>query len=205
MQELFKLQQLDSKVEYLAKVASVKQLIVQKRIAPDDLWEHYLSTPNRPESGVETLKSYHGILKKFFQYCKARHIEAISGVTAEIASAYMMSLWNQNISSRTYNKHLQALKLIFKTVLPDNSPFAELKAKLLEQESRKAFSREQINVIFAKLDDPEFYLLYKGEIRIVLMLGLCFGLRLHDAACFQWSYIKGDAVEFKPAKKTASA
>ena len=77
----------------------------------------------------------------------------------------MMELWNQNISSRTYNKHLQALKLIFKTVLPDNSPFAELKAKLLEQESRKAFSREQINAIFAKLDDPEFYLLYKNADR----------------------------------------
>ena len=200
IQELFKLQQLDSKAEYLAKVASVKQLIVQKRIAPGKLWEHYLSTPNRPESGVETLKSYHGILKKFLQYCKSKHIEAISGVTAEIASAYMMELWNQNISSRTYNKHLQALKLIFKTVLPDNSPFAELKAKLLEQESRKAFSREQINAIFAKLDDPEFYLLYKDEMRIVLMLGLCFGLRLHDAVCFQWSYIKGDTVEFKPAK-----
>ena len=96
--------------------------------------------------------------------------------------------------SRTYNKHLQALKLIFKTVLPDNSPFAELKAKLLEQESRKAFSREQINAIFAKLDDPEFYLLYKDEMRIVLMLELIFGLRLHDAVCFQWSYIKGNVV-----------
>ena len=105
-----------------------------------------------------------------------------------------------NISSRTYNKHLQALKLIFKTVLPDNSPFAELKAKLLEQESRKAFTREQINAIFTKLDEPEFYLLHKDEMRIVLMLGLSFGLRLHDAVCFQWSYIKGDAVEFKPAK-----
>ena len=55
-------------------------------------------------------------------------------------------------------------------------------------------------LFFAKLDDPEFYLLYKDEMRIVLMLGLCFGLRLHDAACFQWNYIKGDTVEFKPAK-----
>lgn len=90
--------------------------------------------------------------------------------------------------------------MIFKTILPDNSPFAELKAKLLEQESRKAFSREQINAIFAKLDEPAFYLLYKDEMRIMLMLGLCFGLRLHDAACFQWSYIKRDTVEFKPAK-----
>ncbi len=105
-----------------------------------NLWETYLSTPDRPESGVETLKSYHGILKKFLQYCKSKHIEAISGITAEIASAYMMELWNQNISSRTYNKHLQALKLIFKTVLPDNSPFVELKAKLLEEERRKAFT-----------------------------------------------------------------
>ena len=70
IQEFFKLQQLDSKAEYLAKVASVKQLIVQKRISLVELWEHYLSTPNRPESGVETLKSYHVILKKFLQYCK---------------------------------------------------------------------------------------------------------------------------------------
>ena len=200
MQELFKLQQLESKAEYLSKVASVKQLIVQKKITLDALWETYLSTPDRPESGAETLRTYHGVLNKFLKYCSKKNIEAISGITAEIASSYMMSLWKQNISSRTYNKHLQALKLIFKTVLPDNSPFAELKAKLLEQESRKAFTREQINAIFTKLDDPEFYLLHKDEMRIVLMLGLSFGLRLHDAVCFQWSYIKGDAVEFKPAK-----
>ena len=200
IQELFKLQQLDSKAEYLAKVASVKQLIVQKRITLESLWESYLAAPNRPESGPETLRSYQSTLNKFLQYCHSKKIEAISGVTAEIASGYMLSLWNQNISSRTYNKHLQALKLIFKTILPDNSPFAELKAKLLEQESRKAFSREQINAIFAKLDDPAFYLLHKDEMRIMLMLGLCFGLRLHDAACFQWSYIKGDTAEFKPAK-----
>ena len=138
MQELFKLQQLESKAEYLSKVASVKQLIVQKKITLDALWETYLSTPDRPESGAETLRTYHGVLNKFLKYCSKKNIEAISGITAEIASSYMMSLWKQNISSRTYNKHLQALKLIFKTVLPDNSPFAELKAKLLEQESRKA-------------------------------------------------------------------
>ena len=200
IRNLFQLQQLDSKAEYLAKVASVRQLIIQKKISLDSLWESYLSAPNRPDSGSVTLNSYHSVLNSFLQYCRSKKIEAISEITLEIASAYMGTLWAQNISSRTYNKHLQALKLIFKTVFPDNSPFAELKAKLLEQESRKAFTREQINAIFAQLDDPDFYLLYKAEMKIVLMLGLIFGLRLHDATCFRWNYINGDVVEFKPAK-----
>ena len=200
MEELFKLQQLDSKAEYLAKVASVKKLIVQKKVILKSLWKNYLAAPNRPESGPVTLKTYYEVLDKFLQYCYARRIESVSDISAETASDYMLSLWNQNISSRTYNKHLQALKLIFKTVLADNSPFAGLKSKLLEQESRKAFTAEQIHDIFSKIDDPNYYLLHKDEMRILLMLGLIFGLRLHDAACFQWSYIKNGVAEFKPAK-----
>lgn len=112
----------------------------------------------------------------------------------------MTELWSTGISSRTYNKHLQALKLIFRIVRPEDNPFAELKAKPLEQESRKPFTMLQINRIFTTLNSEEYHLLHKDQMRILLLLGLCFGLRLHDAACFKWEYIQGDHISFKPYK-----
>ena len=194
------MRQLSSRAEYLAKAAEIKQLIIRKQITLDSLWQKYLASPNRPDSGNVTLQGYESILKRFISYCSGKGFMEITDVTEDTAMEYMAALWAENISSRTYNKHLQALKLIFKTVLGDTSPFIEIKTKTLEQESRQAFTPQQINDIFSKLDEPDFYMLYKNEMRLLLMLGLAFGLRLHDAACFQWSFIKGDTVEFKPAK-----
>ena len=194
------MRQLSSRAEYLAKAAEIKQLIIRKQITLDSLWQKYLASPNRPDSGNVTLQGYESILNRFISYCSGKGFMKITDVIEDTAMEYMAALWAENISSRTYNKHLQALKLIFKTVLGDTSPFIEIKTKTLEQESRQAFTPQQINDIFSKLDEPDFYMLYKNEMRLLLMLGLAFGLRLHDAACFQWSFIKGDTVEFKPAK-----
>ena len=191
---------LSSRAEYLTKAAEIKQLIIRKHITLTSLWQKYLTSPNRPDSGNVTLQGYKSILNRFILYCSSRGFTEITDVTEETAMEYMAVLWDENISSRTYNKHLQALKLIFKTILGDTSPFIAIKTKTLEQESRQAFTPEQINAIFSKLDEPDFYILYKDEMRLLLLLGLAFGLRLHDAACFQWSFIKGDTVEFKPAK-----
>ena len=199
-QDISRIRQIDSKVEYMDKVAKEKQLIVQLTVDLPHLWEFYLNQPNRPDSGAVTLESYHSIFELFLRYCRDHQIMSLADLSEEVAANYMFSCWQQGISSRTYNKHLQALKLIFKTCIKDNSPFQNLKAKQAETECRKPFTPAQITAIFQKLDEPEYYMLYKPEMRIMMLLGLAFGLRLHDAACFQWSYIEEGAVRFKPAK-----
>ena len=199
-EEVDQIQKLQSKVEYLHNVAIVKHIINLKQIQLGNIWENYLANPNRPDSGKRTLETYEGILKAFLVYCSNHQIQETSQLTPEFAGQYLQQYWQTNIAPRTYNRHLQALKLIFKTVLKEDSPFDEFRAKPVETESHKPFTPEQINQIFAKVDDPNFHLLHKDEMRIMLMLGLAFGLRLHDAACFQWRYIKGDIVEFKPIK-----
>ena len=199
-QDISRIRQIDSKVEYMDKVAKEKQLIVQLTVDLPHLWEFYLNQPNRPDSGAVTLESYHSIFELFLRYCRDHQIMSLADLSEEVAANYMFGCWQQGISSRTYNKHLQALKLIFKTCIKDNSPFQNLKAKQAETECRKPFTPAQITAIFQKLDEPEYYMLYKPEMRIMMLLGLAFGLRLHDAACFQWSYIEEGAVRFKPAK-----
>ena len=199
-QDISRIRQIDSKVEYMDKVAKEKQLIVQLTVDLPHLWEFYLNQPNRPDSGAVTLESYRSIFELFLKYCRDHQITSLADLSEEVATNYMFGCWQQGISSRTYNKHLQALKLIFKTCVKDNSPFQNLKAKQAETECRKPFTPAQITAIFQKLDEPEYYMLYKPEMRIMMLLGLAFGLRLHDAACFQWSYIEEGAVRFKPAK-----
>lgn len=198
--EYYEIQQISSKADYLAKVAEVKKIIVRNQVDLHSIWEAYLAHPNRPDSGPTTLKTYEHSLKAFVQYCKDCQLNDINQITPAVAGQYLMQFWKTNIASRTYNRNLQALKLVFRTLLKEDSPFEEFRAKIIETESHKPFTQEQIRKIFAKVDDPEFYLLHKAEMKIMLMLGLLFGLRLHDAACFQWSYIKGNIVEFKPAK-----
>lgn len=195
-----KLEALESKGEYLSKVAQIKQLVIQTKVSLDSLWNYYLNMPNRPDSGAITLSGYERSLKRFLAFCTQNRLASLSEISTDIAGQYMVSLWDQGVAPRTYNKHLQVLKLVFKVVLGEDSPFTILKPKLLEQESRKPFTAEQINRIFQTLEDPQFYLLHKTEMRIMIMLGLAFGLRLHDAACFQWSFIHHDVVQFKPAK-----
>ena len=192
--ELQQLETLNSKAEYLARVAEVKKIIRRKISKNCDIWQAYLQNPNRPESGTETLEIYQRCLKKFQTFAGDAEI------TEQLAGRYMVSLWDTGISSRTYNKHLQALKLIFRIIHPEDNPFAELKAKPLEQESRKPFTIAEINNIFNTLNAEQYYLLHKDQMRTLLLLGLCFGLRLHDAACFKWEYIQGDHISFKPHK-----
>ena len=192
--ELKQLETLNSKAEYLARVAEVKKIIRQETLKNTDIWQAYLNNPNRPESGPETLACYRRCLDRFLAFAGNKPIMTTS------VGAYMTELWSTGISSRTYNKHLQALKLIFRIVRPEDNPFAELKAKPLEQESRKPFTMLQINRIFTTLNSEEYHLLHKDQMRILLLLGLCFGLRLHDAACFKWEYIQGDHISFKPYK-----
>lgn len=192
--ELQQLETLNSKAEYLARVAEVKKIIRQETLKNADIWQTYLNNPNRPESGPDTLACYRRCLDRFLAFTGNKQI-----MTASVG-AYMTELWSTGISSRTYNKHLQALKLIFRIVRPEDNPFAELKAKPLEQESRKPFTMLQINSIFTTLNSEEYHLLHKDQMRILLLLGLCFGLRLHDAACFKWEYIQGDHISFKPYK-----
>lgn len=192
--ERCRLESLGSKAEYIAKVAEIKKIIQHTALKNCDIWQAYLQNPNRPESGTETLAIYQHCLKKFQTFAGEAEI------TEQLAGRYMVSLWNTGISSRTYNKHLQALKLIFRIIHPEDNPFAELKAKPLEQESRKPFTITEINSIFNTLNAEQYYLLHKDQMRILLLLGLCFGLRLHDAACFKWEYIQGDHISFKPYK-----
>ena len=73
--ELQQLETLNSKAEYLARVAEVKKIIRRKISKNCDIWQAYLQNPNRPESGTETLEIYQRCLKKFQTFAG----EALSG------------------------------------------------------------------------------------------------------------------------------
>ena len=80
-QEITRIRQIDSRVEYMDKVAKEKQLIVQLTVDLPHLWEFYLNQPNRPDSGAVTLQSYHSIFELFLKYCRDHQIMSLADLS----------------------------------------------------------------------------------------------------------------------------
>ena len=197
-----KIEFIENRLEYMAQVAGSRKIIQRSRVKLSELWEMYLRNPNRPDSGKLTLKRNELYCRKFLSFLAEKKIDSIDDITFDTAATFMTNLWSTGISPKTYNYYLQTLKLVFKTLLQDDSPFRNIKAKTATTESRKPFTPEQVSAIFKTLDDDNYHILHKPQMRILFLLGLCFGLRMHDAACFRWDYIQGDGtVKFK-ARKT---
>jgi integrase len=100
-----------------------------------------------------------------------------------------MYYWRTGISERTYNARICALKLIFKILLKTENPFAEIRHKTELQQSRKAFTAEQLKTIFAKLEEPDYYMLFKDEMRLMILIMLYTGCRGGDACTMQWKAV----------------
>ena len=129
---------------------------------------------------------------------------------------YFGDSWNQNISSRTYNIYRQALKLIFKHIMPvvglENNPFNKIIRKTGLSESRNEFTSEQVQAIFdgfrtgffytseqeglgpgrkriRKLVTQEYVPLYKDEMFVLLNLCCWTGCRGQDGCLMKWESI----------------
>ena len=192
-----RLQDVETKNEFLAKIATHKEIINQVVIKPEDAWEAYLKDQSRPDSGESTLKRYRSPWNIFVNWLKENRpqIRNISNIDEQATEAFMNHIWHTGISERTYNGYLQALKLILRVLLKytsqDALPFSRISKKIEQQQSRKDFSEEQVRAIFAALDDEEYYMLYKPEMRVMINLCCWIGCRGQDACLMEW-----DAVNF---------
>ena len=181
----------NSRIEYLDKVAALKKLIIRNELKIVDIWERYLNSASRPDSGETTLAFYRTAVDIFQEWLKNNYPAKVLAreIDCGIANEFAIYYWRTGISERTYNARICALKLIFKVLLKNENPFAEIRHKTEQQQSRKAFTAVQLKTIFAKLEDPQYYMLYKDEMRLMLLIMLYTGCRGGDACTMQWKAV----------------
>lgn len=206
------------KEEVALYVASARKLRKESSLPIEQIWETYLAQPQRPDSSPSTLHSYHKSLNRFLLWLSQKHpeISNASQIHEEIVIEYFGDSWNQNISSRTYNIYRQALKLIFKHIMPvvglENNPFNKIIRKTGLSESRNEFTSEQVQAIFngfrtgffytseqeglgpgrkriRKLVTQEYVPLYKDEMFVLLNLCCWTGCRGQDGCLMKWENI----------------
>lgn len=112
------------------KVETLKTLAGRVTVAQDDLtriqdeqpaltladvWQSYLDTPSRPDSGARTLEGYKVEWTAFCKWIGEKHPETteLRQVTPVMAEEYARHLAGQGFSPSTYNQHRNLLKLVW--------------------------------------------------------------------------------------------
>lgn len=204
--ELFKAQSIESKAEYLSVVAEAKKLISRERkIRISDIWQEYLSNSSRPDSGAKTLLYYQSAVTAFTNWLLEKHseISTVDEITEKTANEFSSFCWKSGISERRYNGIIGTLKLVFKIIRRnEDNPFESVKKKIEQKQRKEAFTLEQLKAISKTVDSPSYYMLYKSEMRLLLLLMLYTGARLEDACLMSWESIdfKKRLITFIPSK-----
>lgn len=150
-----------------------------------DAWSAYLASPTRPDSGDATLRQYSFQFNGFAQWIDKNHRGfAMREVSSEVAGQYASHLTQAKITPNTFNKHINLLHLVFRVLkkqgrLTDN-PWEEIPRKRLATQSRRELTIAELK----KVCDAA-----RGEMRLLLALGIYSGLRLGDCATLRWGEV----------------
>ena len=123
--EKFRIEALNSKIEYIQQVAEVKQIIHTCKVKFKDLRQTFDEHPARRDGQLENkFSSINHIVSLVQQWHP--EIRLLSEMSEEIAGEYLTQYWKSGISPKTYNTRLQCLKMIFRLFLKEESPLQRL-------------------------------------------------------------------------------
>lgn len=124
----------------------------------------------------------------FVRWMAEHHPEVISvsGVTKIIAREFATSI-GRTYSPNTYNKHLNLLSLVFRTLFDtldiEGNPWANIRRKGRNPKGRDDFTAEQVEVILSKAT---------GELFTTCLIGACSGFRFKDCCLLRYDEIDFD-------------
>ena len=193
----------------LEAIGAIRRMKAQATFRMEDIWDAFLSNPNRPQSSPRHLAEQKRELDRFIAWLKANGIDSPAQITPDLTGKYMVQI-GQDISNRCFNVYLGFLRLIFrltyKSAGMNDNPFADIMRRPLESESRKDFTLEQINAIFRGFDTGFFYEdkstpglmrefkpLFPQEMRMLLMLCAFTGADGQTSALMKWENVDDTA------------
>jgi len=160
--------------------------IAHPPLAVADAWDAFVKSPNRPDSGPETLRAYALQWASLTRWLAKEHpdVKQLREVTKEIAEEYATHLTGRGITPNTFNKHVRVCSLVFR-ILKDKAkimenPFSDITRKHLTTQSHRELSTEELIKICQSAT---------GELRSMLAMGLYLGARLGDAVMMEWGSV----------------
>ena len=134
-----------------------------------------------------TLSAYQGQWNRFRKWAGKNGVRYLHEVTPALAEQYATDLWGSKVAPRTYNAHINLLKLVFRTLKIVGSiienPWDHLRQKEAATESRRNLTPDELKDVCSKAT---------GSMRYLIALGLYTGMRLGDCACLEWSAVDFD-------------
>lgn len=149
-------------------------------------WSAYLTATNRPDSGERTLSDYQGYFTSFWKWLQKtnKNDPALRDVTPAMAGEYASQLLKDKLSAGTYNKHLNALALVYRVLSEParitTNPWESIRRKRAIPQSRRELTVDELRRLCSTAT---------GELRVLLAVGLYTGLRLGDAATLRWGEV----------------
>lgn len=118
-------------------------------------------------------------------------------ISSQHTEKFAQYLKSTGIAVCTHNRKIKRLRKIFSTLgefRDTENPFRTILFRREREEQglgvrRLAFNREQERQLLEVLDDPQYRVMNKPEIRVIYHLGMYTGQRLKDCVLLQWRSI----------------
>ena len=193
-----------SRAAAVQQIAEAKELIDARVLPLSEVWEAFEDT--RPTAGAGTMKLYQHALNRFKSWAKLNRPSTtdITDIDEQAASDWLLSEWQGQISASTYNDRRGSLLTITNSLTRPYrlsvNPWVRTERKKTagKQQQRLPLSREHV----LKLLEQEM----EQDVKALMLLALCAGMRLKDAVLLKWSNVAGGFITYTPAKtKNTSA
>ncbi len=155
-------------------------------LAPGDAWAAYLASPKRPDTGAATLTMYACQFNRFVGWMAEQHpkITALRDITPRHADAFARWMSREGFAPGTYNKYVNLLTLVWRVLKEEarlaENPWPDIERKRLAPAGRRELTIEELRNVCSQA---------KGDMRLLLALGLYTGLRLGDSCTLHWGEV----------------
>lgn len=147
----------------------------------------YVASPNRPDAGARTMEDYECQFNRFIEWVKKHHpnVKEMRQITKEMAFQFAGHL-GSILTPNSFNKYVVLLRRVWRVLFEHSearlkvNPWEKIETKKLTTHSRRELTVEELGRVIEAS---------KGEMRLLIALGIYCGLRLNDAACLQWSSV----------------
>lgn len=176
-----------------------------ERIPLTDAIDIYKANNADYSSNTNEYNAQHdSMIQKFIEWSSQKGLHYLDEVDNSIARQYSVFLWTKNISASTHDRHVKVLSKLFQDIdaiknLPNRNPFnsKNVKRKQIGMEteaSHRGLTAEMVaRILKCAAEAGQDWL-------DLFVIGLNTGMRLKDAALFEWNYIDGDIIDFNPHK-----
>ena len=165
-------------------------------------WEIFLKSPSCPDAlaryGMEPPVNSRAYIAKmyykiFLNWMRDNHpeISLLSEVCEEIALEYLASLKEKHgDSGYVINIKIQVIKRLYSVLLEDEritmkqNPFFRIRPVRNTQVSKEALTIDEVKKLIDAAEDP--------ELRLLVIIGFCTGLRRGDCCTLQWDEVDLD-------------